>query len=301
MLGTGIFHLGLLLLLIILGFSTPLPLPEEEGILINFGTSETGLGLIDPAPSTPDEEVPPPEPASTPEIEQATISEEEAVLTQDLEETVAVPSGTEEEKKPTPEEIEAERKKQEEAEAERKRQEELEAERIRQAEAERQRLAEEEAERKRIEAERQRAQEIADRTKNAFATGKNLEGTESESEGVTEGEGNQGGVTGDPNSPNRTGQGTGDEGISFSLAGRSPLSLPKPEYKHQVEGIVVVEVTVDRNGKVTKATPGVKGSNTLDENLLSAARKAALAARFNTDSDAAAFQKGTITYHFVLQ
>ena len=38
-----------------------------------------------------------------------------------------------------------------------------------------------------------------------------------------------------------------------------------------------------------------------DETLLEAARKAALKARFNSKSDAAYTQAGTITYHFVLQ
>jgi len=52
---------------------------------------------------------------------------------------------------------------------------------------------------------------------------------------------------------------------------------------------------------VTKALPGVKGSNTVDPDLLEAARKAAVAASFNTDQKAPAFQKGTITYHFILQ
>jgi len=49
------------------------------------------------------------------------------------------------------------------------------------------------------------------------------------------------------------------------------------------------------------AEPGYKGTNTLDESLLEAARKAALKARFNAKSDAAYTQTGTITYHFVLQ
>ncbi|HYX07424.1 MAG TPA: TonB family protein, partial [Bacteroidales bacterium] len=86
-----------------------------------------------------------------------------------------------------------------------------------------------------------------------------------------------------------------------SLAGRNPLLLPKPDYNYQVEGKVVVEVTVDRLGNVTNAVAGVRGSTTLDENLLNAAKKAALRARFDTKPDAPAYQKGTITYHFMLQ
>jgi TonB family protein len=77
--------------------------------------------------------------------------------------------------------------------------------------------------------------------------------------------------------------------------------LPKPSFPGNESGTVVVEVTVDKNGKVTKASPGIKGSNTVDPDLLEAARKAALSATFNADSKAAAFQKGTITYHFIIQ
>ncbi|MCK4700373.1 MAG: TonB family protein, partial [Bacteroidales bacterium] len=114
---------------------------------------------------------------------------------------------------------------------------------------------------------------------------------------------NQGSETGSVNSDNHSSgiSGLGDKGISYSLAGRTPQSLPKPEYNYQAEGIVVVEVTVNQNGNVTKATAGVKGSTTLNNNLLKAAQKAALAAKFDRKPNAAAFQKGTITYHFLLQ
>ena len=46
--GTVLFHGALLLLLIILGFSTPLPLPGEGGVEVNLGTSDEGQGDIQP-------------------------------------------------------------------------------------------------------------------------------------------------------------------------------------------------------------------------------------------------------------
>ena len=46
------FHVIVLLLLIFLGFFTPLPLPGEEGILVNFGNSENGLGDREPSPAS---------------------------------------------------------------------------------------------------------------------------------------------------------------------------------------------------------------------------------------------------------
>ena len=303
--GTTSFHLVLAVILIFFGFITPLPLPEEEGILINFGTDDLGAGLIEPSAGiTP--EVVTPEPAATPPESALSSStedpESEKILTQENEEAIAVPSGKKEEvKKPDPKKIEAERKRQEAIEAERKRNEAIEAERKRQEAIEAERKRQEEIERKRIEEEQRKIKEIEDRTKNAFSSGRNAASNQSSSEGVTSGAGNQGGVDGSTESKNYAGKGLGNEGISYSLSGRTPQSLPKPAYKYQVEGKVVVEVTVDRNGKVTQATPGVKGSTTLDENLLSAARKAAMAAQFDKNPDAPAFQKGTITYHFTLQ
>ena len=97
------------------------------------------------------------------------------------------------------------------------------------------------------------------------------------------------------------GSATGTEGISYDLAGRQAMSLPKPTYDIRSEGIVVVEITVDRNGKVTKAVPGVKGSTTLEEYFLRVAREAAMSAKFDRKPDAPVIQKGTITYHFILR
>ncbi|MCK7540554.1 MAG: hypothetical protein MZV63_61510 [Marinilabiliales bacterium] len=59
-------------------------------------------------------------------------------------------------------------------------------------------------------------------------------------------------------------------------------------------------MTVDRSGRVTEATPGIKGSTTLDENLLKLAKEAALKTRFESSNDAPIIQKGTITYDFQL-
>ena len=44
-----VFHGIILFFLIFFGFSYPDPPPEDEGILVNFGTSETGLGTVEPA------------------------------------------------------------------------------------------------------------------------------------------------------------------------------------------------------------------------------------------------------------
>jgi|YNPMSStandDraft_1061717.scaffolds.fasta_scaffold10295_7 TonB family protein len=45
---TIIYHIILVFLLLILALRTPLPLPGEKGILVNFGTTEEGSGLQEP-------------------------------------------------------------------------------------------------------------------------------------------------------------------------------------------------------------------------------------------------------------
>jgi len=276
--GTLVIHVAAFFLLILFGFTPPPPPEFEEGILVNFGTDETGLGMIEPSPPAAQEEASPPPPSSP-----AVITEEEPLLTQETEEAPEV-------KKVDPE---AEKRRLERLEAEKKRREELEAERIRKEQ--------EEIERQRIAAEQKRQADITNRTRDALAGSKNT-GTGSTSEGVAGGQGNQGSPTGSVDSKNRgEGSGLGNKGISYNLAGRGVQRLPLPEYNYQGEGRVVVEVSVDRTGKVTQATPGIKGSNTLDEYLLRVAKEAALKSQFDANPDAPVTQKGSITYNFILK
>ncbi len=46
--GTAAFHAVVLVLFMIFGFRTPLPLPAESGIAINFGFDDSGTGDIEP-------------------------------------------------------------------------------------------------------------------------------------------------------------------------------------------------------------------------------------------------------------
>jgi len=276
--GSSILHIIILILLIVVAFVPPEPPETEEGILVNFGTDETGLGMIEPSPPPVQEEASVPQPAPAAETQK-----EKALLTQNNEEAPEV-------KKVDPE---VERKRLEKIEADRKLKEQL--------EAERKKIAAEEAERKRIEAEQKRQADIMNKTRDALANSKNA-GTTSKSEGDAGGTGNQGVPTGSVDTRNRgEGSGLGSQGISYSLIGRNVRSLPKPEYDYQEGGKVVVEVSVDRSGKVIQARPGIAGSTILDDYLLKVAKEAALKATFEPKSDAPAVQKGTITYNFVLR
>ncbi len=262
-------------MLMIFGFSAQFPPPEEEGILINFGTDELGMGTIEPKPtSQPIESIPTPVETSTPEPTTPTENTEE-VTTQDFEEAAAL---KEKKRKEKEQQNELKKKKREEK------------ERIRQQEVERQKQEEERLKRE------QQQKEINDRVKGAFG-GNNPTGDNS-GEGETVGNGNQGNPDGDINSGNRTGGTGGGNGTSFTLNGRSSRSLPPPPKIHTTDGKVVVEVTVDQNGNVVSARPGVKGSTISDASLLKVAKEAAMKAKFNVKKDAPALQKGTITYFF---
>lgn len=274
---SALTHLLLAILIIFVTFRVKIPEPVEEGLLVNFGFDETGEGLFEPAPE-PVSPPPPPESAG----EQGG---EEALLTQDFEEAVEV-----EKKEPSPEEI----RKQAEARA-------AEIRRQLEAEAERKRIEQEEAEKRKKEEEQRRIDQQNARARGAFSNAGNV-GTSGQSQGVAGGQGNQGVQSGTPDAPNYgPGGGQGTEGISFDLGGRKAQSLIKPPYDLQKEGVVVVAITVDRSGRVTDATPGIKGSTTLEVDLLKLAKEAALKTRFESSNNAPIIQKGIITYVFRLK
>jgi colicin import membrane protein len=308
LIGTFILHGMILVLLLLFGFFTPLPLPEEEGILVNFGDSETGIGLEEPAPSEsaplkdqPEKQVEVRTTPPRPQKKMAAPVIKEALLTQDLEKTVVMESAkkkkeAEKERAIEKDKILREQRKQDEAE----RQQEIEADRLQKAEIARQRL-EEEQRLAQAAAEQRKVGEINNRAKSAFGgSGKGNADSKSTGQGVTYGAGNQGSPQGTANAAKYGAGGGIGNGVSFSLDGRSSLALPKPNYPGNDEGVVVVQVTVDKNGIVKKAEAGVKGSNTANSELIAAAKKAALQAKFNVDDNAPAFQTGTITYRFVL-
>jgi len=242
---TVLFNIVSFLLLLLLGFTTPLPLPEEEGIMIDFGDSETGLGQVEPQKTTVFVK-----PVVVP-------VQEESNMTQDYEESATTVPETEvveekiEEVEPVIEEVE----------------------------------------------------EVREVDPLALYNNTSTESTNSnsESEGIAGGQGNQGRPDGDPNSNQYTGNGAGNGGVGFSLKGRNPKGLPKPSYTSNEQGIVVVKITVNREGKVIAAVPGAKGSTTMDSALLNAAKTAALNTKFDKKASAPTRQSGTITYHFVLK
>ena len=127
-------------------------------------------------------------------------------------------------------------------------------------------------------------------------------GSQATSEGTGKGAGNQGNLAGDPGgSHDGNGTGTGGSGTA-SLSGRSLVgALPRPDYGARDEGRVVVEITVDQQGRVVNASYRSVGSTTQNSTLVNAALRAARQARFNVDENAPISQRGTITYIFRMQ
>lgn len=303
LIATVLFHTVVLLLLLYMGFVTPYPPPAEEGFLVDFGNSETGLGLEEPSAANTEEVasaveqvIPAAKPVSKPKRTTKIKDNSEDILTQDYEKTVAVATRA---KKKLLDDKKAKLDKEQKLKEQEEQQQRAEALETQRQEAEDRRVAQEKA--SKIGAINSRAKNAFGGGKNGNGGGKNDNGSQSTGQGNTYGSGNQGSPDGTPGAKQYGLGGGAGKGISFSLSGRNARSLPKPTFPGNESGIVVVEVTVDKFGKVTKALPGIKGSNTVNTDLLEAAKKAALAASFNTDANAPAFQKGTITYHFILQ
>jgi TonB family protein len=260
LIATIIFHGVLFFLLLFLAFRTPLPLPAEQGILVDFGNSNFGSGNYEPRRSDP---APVQPRQSTPQTTQ-----DEALLTQDIEESVVVPPKPE--VKPKPKEEPKEQPKTEPKEEPKT-------------------------------AAREEPKPV-ERTvdQRALYPGRGNDASTATSQGEAGGQGNQGVTTGAPD-VHVYGQGGDTGGGTFSLSGRNLQGrLPLPVYSSQEQGKVVVEITVDKDGNVTNAIAGVKGSTTLDRTLLDAALKAAKQAKFTRKPDAPV-QKGTITYIFKIQ
>jgi len=272
--GTIVFRALLFLLFILIVFKTPLPpFPETggNGIEVNFGDSEDGMGAIQPevlsdassTPSTAEELADTPIEISTPVRPSA-----RPILTQDIEEapTEVKVDPTENSTTTTATEPVPEPKKV--------------------------------------------------NKKGLYPGKRNDGGSTAKGEGETNKAGDQGvkegsrdskyhgpgGGIGDTRGNGTDGPGgDGKGGPRYSLTNRKANSIPIPRAAFQEEGKVVVEITVDKNGNVIKAKPGVKGSTTSNPNLLDIARRAAMSAKFNPASDAPEEQKGTITYNFILK
>jgi hypothetical protein len=82
------------------------------------------------------------------------------------------------------------------------------------------------------------------------------------------------------------------------MNGRKMLKQPKIDNLTMEKGIVVVEITINKYGSVTKAVPGIEGSTTTSTYLLTKAKQAAESVTFDTSPVMPLEQKGSITITF---
>lgn len=94
-LGTALFHALLLLIFLFLALRTPLPLPGEEGVEVNLGYTDAGMGQV---------QQPVTQPASSP-ARPSPAQQREELATQTTEESVALPSSRENRVEPRPQPV----------------------------------------------------------------------------------------------------------------------------------------------------------------------------------------------------
>lgn len=278
--GTIVFHAGVLLLLCFLALRTALPLPGEEGVLVNLGYDDQGIG-------TEQQQLP----SSVERIPERTIkqnSEEKEYLTQNTEEAPSIEKKKKEDKKKEPEKVKPKPEPEPDV----------------------------HQEIKEVEPQPEPEPQVDQR---AMYKGKGSSGDTGGQEGITGQPGDQGDPSGTPGasvyqgkngsglgegtgSGTGTGQGDGSgDGVSFKLEGRGSLVLYRPSYESKEQGKVIVTIKVDRSGKVISAVSGAKGTNVSDQKLWQVAKDAALRSTFKPDPAAPEFQIGTITYNFIRQ
>jgi len=246
LIGTLLFHGMLVILLFWLALRTPLPLPGEEGVEVNLGSSDDGMGDIQP------EEAALLKSTATPS--QASSAEDE-MITEDTEEAPALEKTNKKSVKQNTATTKPAR----------------EPEPVKQPQV---------------------------NTKALFK-GKSDKNTQGGSQGITGKPGDQGKETGTPDGAGYTGLGGKGSGISYDLGGRGAKNLPKPAYNSDEQGFIVVTIFVNKEGRVTRARAGAKGTTISDQQLWTQAENAALRAVFTANPEAAEEQKGTIKYTFL--
>lgn len=270
--GTVVVHLIILLILFVVTLHAATP-DEESGVPVMLGSAELSQGDADPYTLTEVDVLDELQPETAPTDPSVETPSEQEMLTQDLEETVAMKP----QKKPVKPKTEVKtppKKQPEQPKQPTKTPEQIAAE-------------------KRAAAEKAAAEEAAKKIAGAFGKGSSMgnRGT------GTTGSGVQGSPTGNSN----TGKSTGVGGVgSWDLNGRSLTgSLPIPVYNVQDEGRVVVTIVVNPSGRVISTSIN-KRTNTVSTALRRAAEEAARKARFNV-TDGVNNQTGTITYYFKLR
>lgn len=244
--------------------------PPENGIDVIYGVDLQGMGERTPPPSATRPEPSRPQETSKPE-ESSSQEVKENLLAQDNDEEIAVPTEPkkEEKKKETPKKDKT-------------------------PETPKKETSEKPKE------DPKPSKEATDALSSILGAA-NAGGNASGGQGDDNVAGYKGSPDGDPYASSYYGAGgSGAGGKGWGLKGRSIQAEGKVAQECNEAGTVVVQIEVDRNGNVVKATPGVRGTTNTAECLKDAARKTAYKHKWNPDANAPARQVGFIVINFKL-
>jgi len=286
--GTIIVHILVILSLFLIALRTPLPLPGEEGVEVNFGYDETGYGQVQSETPPPQAKPTPPPKTVQPQPKPQPVEDKEELIEQNIEEVPVIEEKVEEK----PEEVKEEPK--EEPEEKTEPEEEVKEE-PEETPVDSTYITEEVVE---------EPEPVPDPepvvNQRALFKGSANNNTQGTNQGIAGGVGDQGKPQGFKDSDKYDGRGGKGNGTSFYLGGRGSLYLEEPSTNFKEQGTVKVDIWVDRNGVVQKAQVKAKGTDILDQNLRRLAVEAAKNSKFESDPKADNLQRGTITYKFVL-
>ena len=233
--GTILVHALALLVLFLMAFRTPLPLPGEEGVEVDLGMYNQGLGEVQPEKPAIPQQTPPAKPQ-----EKENVKSKDDVVTQDTEEAPSIKTEKKKEVKEEPQPV-----------------------------------------------------------VNQKAL---FKGSNKPQEGGSQGETGRPGDQGNPNGlagvKKYDGQGGQGNGAGYDLGGRGAKTLQRPSKDFPEEGHIVVEIWVDQDGNVVRASIA-KGTDITNSEMRNMALDAAKRSKFIADPNAPEEQKGTITYTFV--
>lgn len=284
---SAVFHIALFFLLSFVKFKeVEMPKPEvfesielnvnEEGMLANFGTSKTGKGDEQPENNMGQTHTPTPPPTNSPSSKvesnfeiadnspkSSSNPQTDKILTQNVEETEVLKSGTKEVEKPKVPENNTSGS-------------------------------------GNSTANNEKAKPNNFAT-DFFKNSKNKNNSSEQGTGGKNGD--QGAPNGDVNSKNMAdySYGKGNKGVGYDLAGRKHKTLAQPDDNSQSTGKVVVRIKVDRNGKVLSAQFQQKGSTATDPTLRRKSEDAAMKAVYNADPNAPEEQWGTMVFDYSVQ
>ncbi len=281
---TLLLHIGLIFLFFYLSLNYIVP-EEESGIAVNFGTTVTGSGKVQPNKpiKTSPKNTTPETTRVTPEPQEDSPEIKEEVVTQDTEDAPVI------DKKP---------KKKPRKKVEKPKEEPKKITDQKPIETPRKDKPVKKVEQKKPDPKPDKSTlDIL----NSFSNGPKNDGQAKGGEGNDSSPGDKGSPDGDPNAKSYYGNGKGLDGDgNYRLGGRKALNKEKFVQDCNESGIVVVKIEVNQSGRVVRATPGVKGTTNSASCLMEPAKRAALATRFNSDSKAPVKQVGTIIYQFKL-